>query len=246
MVHSQYIIGSEPLRSWEEKLPNAKCIVLSGDISYDMFEQLCLDFDYTKYNRISFEDITVGDKIFENGYQVTVSEYCHIMVYDHDAKLPVLDKMLLGRDKDFIVSNGNIFSIDGGTLYHMEETEEIFIPNNVTHIADYAFANYENLHIVHLNEGLKIIGKWAFCRTGIENIELPNSLSKLGEGAFYMADLEKVKLSESLNEIPDECFSLCSLEELSIPKNIKTIGNKAFRSAWISDIDFSSFYIAGN
>lgn len=237
MVGTRYIIGSEPLQSWEEKHPNAKWIVISGEISYGMYEQLCLDFDYTKYNRISFEDITIGNKIFENEYQVTNAEYCHIMVYHYDAKLPVLDKMILGKDNDFIVSNRSIFSIGGDTLYHMEEANEIILPDNVTHIADYTFANYENLHIVHLNEKLKSIGKWAFCGTGIEKIELPNSLTTLGEGAFLMTDLEKVKLSESLDAIPDECFSLCSLEELTIPPNVKIIGNGSFRSTWVSHIE---------
>lgn len=237
MVPAQYIIGSESLLSWEEKHPNAKWIVLLGTISYDMYEQLCLDFDYTKYKRISFEDITIGDKLFENGHKGTNSEYCNIMVYDHSAKLPVLDKLLFGKDNDFIVSNGSIYSVGGETLYHMEEFAEIFIPNKVTHIADYTFANYENLHIVHFNTELKSIGKWAFCGTGIERIELPNSLITLEEGAFFMADLERIKLSESLDVIPDECFSLCALEELRIPKSVRNIGNRAFRSVWVSDIE---------
>ena len=230
-------MGSEPLRSWEEKHPNTKRIVFSGNISYDMYEQLCLDFDYTKYNRISLEDITVGNKIFENEYQVTHSEYCHMMVYHYSTKLSVLDKMFLGKDNSFVVSNGSIYSAGGETLYHMEEVNEIFIPNNVTHIADYTFANYENLHKVHFNEILKSIGKWAFCGTGIEKIEIPNSLTTLDEGAFCMADLKKVKLSESLDVIPDECFSLCSLEEISIPNSVRSIGNGALRSVWVSDIE---------
>lgn len=237
MVRTLYIIGSEPLQLWEEKHPNTKWIVLSGEISCDMYEQFCLDFDFTKYNRISFEDLTIGNKISENEYQVTNAEYCHNMVYHYDAKLPALDKMILGKDHDFLVLNGSIFSIGGETLYHMEEVNEIFLPDNVTHIADYTFANYENLHIVHLNENLKSIGKWAFCGTGIEIIELPDSLTTLGEGAFFMADLEKVKLSESLDAIPDECFSLCSLEEFIIPPNVKIIGNGAFRSAWLLHIE---------
>ena len=236
-MRTRYIIGSEPLRSWQEKHPNTKWIVLSGDISYDMYEQLCSDFDYTKYNRISFEDQTIWDKFFENELQVTIAEYCHNIAYHNEAKLTALDKMILGKDNDFIVSNGSILSINGETLYHMEEVNEIFLPNNVMHIADYTFANYENLHMVYFNEKLKSIGKWAFSGTGIEKIELPNSLTTLGEGAFFMADLEKVKLSESLDAIPDECFSLCSSEELIIPPNVKIIGNGAFRCAWVSHIE---------
>lgn len=237
MVPSLFIVGSEPISSWEEKHPNAKWIVLSGEISYDMYEQLCLDFDYTKYNRISFDDVTIGNKIFENEHQVTNYEYCHFMVHEYSAKVPVLDKMILGIDNDFMISDGSIYSLGGETLYHVEEADEIFISNNVTQIADYTFAGYEKLHIIHLNEKLKCIGKWAFCGTGIEKIELPDSLTTLGEGAFFMADLEKVKLSESLVAIPEECFSLCSLEELTIPKNVKIIGNRAFRSAWVSHIE---------
>ena len=247
ITRTKFTIGSESLHSWENRHPDTRWIVLSGKVSYDIYEQLCIDFDYTKYNRISFEDIIVGDKIFENGYQVTNSEYCHIMVYNHDAKLPVLDKMLWGKDNDFIVSNGSIYSLGGETLYHMEEVDEIYIPNNVMHIADYTFANYENLHKVHLNEELKSIGKWAFCGTGIEKIELPNSLTTLGEGAFLMADLEKVKLSEFLVAIPEECFSLCSLEELTIPKNVKIIGNRAFQMSRKQDDAFfpQPFHVRG-
>ena len=111
MVGTRYIIGSGPLRSWQEKHPNAKWIVLSGEISYDMYEQLCLDFDYTKYNRISFDDVTIGNKIFENEHQVTNYEYCHFMVHEYSAKVPVLDKMILGKDNDFMISDGSIYSL---------------------------------------------------------------------------------------------------------------------------------------
>lgn len=237
MKRTHFIIGSGPLRAWEEKHPDAKWIVFSGNIPYEIFEQLCLDFDYNRYHRISFEEIIIGNKMYENEYQMTIAEYGHVAVYHYSAKLPVLDKMLLGKDCDFIVSDGGVYSLGGDTLYHMKEEKEIFIPNNVRHIADYAFDNYENLHHVHLNDGLKSIGKWSFCGSGIEGAELPDSLTTLGEGAFYMSDLERVKLSESLNCIPDECFSLCSLDSLNIPKSVKTIGNSAFRSAWPSHID---------
>lgn len=237
MIKNEYIIGSEPFPEWEKKHADTERIVLSGNISYDVFEDFADVFEHTKYQRITINSVKVLDVVYDNGYVSTYEHFCECRVTLHDVKLHVLDKLIQGVDGDYLVSGTCVYSLDGKTLYHMEEEKEISIPDVVEHIGDYVFANYENLNVIHFNEGLKSIGKYAFHGTEIECVELPDSLKLLGEGAFCMCGAEKLKLPCSIESIPYECFNLCPIETLTIPNSVRFIGSRALRSVWFTEIN---------
>ena len=237
LIKSEYLLGSEHFQDWEAKHPNTQWIVISGNVSYDQYRQFDMDFDYTKYQRITIEDVNVQKYVYENGYEATFEDVCESHVYNYDCKLSVLTKLVLGKDKDYVVSEQSVYSFDGKTLYHMEEAKEITIHKNVEHIGDFAFANYDTLSAIQFVDGLKSIGKWAFRGTGLGVIELPDSLASLGEGAFCTSDAEKVKFPRFLEVIPSECFCLCMIAKISIPNSVKIIESCALRGNFFSHID---------
>lgn len=239
MKEPLYVIGSERLGEWEKRNNHPSRIVLTGDVSANTFGECARDFDYTKYERISLDNLTVQDVVGIYGYSRSYAEYLSEFVREYSAEISVLNKLYLNSKniKTFIVSDGNVLSADHKTLVHTPEANELIVPEYVEHIGDGACCGYEKMSKVRLSNSLKSIGKFAFAETGIENIDMPDTLESLGESAFWGARLQKVRLPDSLRGIPDGCFNLCCLDDIVIPKSVKYIGNKALRPLWADEIE---------
>lgn len=70
-------------------------MVLTGNISAENFIQLALDFDYTKYKNITFENITIQDCVYENGYSCSLEPHLSHRIVLDGIKLPALLKLFL-------------------------------------------------------------------------------------------------------------------------------------------------------
>lgn len=107
----------------------------------------------------------------------------------------------------------------------------IYIPSNVSGVADYAFTGqYEKLITVNL-PSVKYIGNAAFylCKALAVSI-FGDHLVKVGDDAFAGCEvLKQVTLGNGLVEIGDYSFSGCkALSGLSIPDTVNSIGTYAF------------------
>ena len=83
-----------------------------------------------------------------------------------------------------------------------------------------------------LNEGIEYIGSRAFFKTGIIDLEIPDSVTEIGIRAFYgCSDLKTVTIGHGLKEISDYMFYDCSsLEEVRMATGTVTIGAHAFQN----------------
>lgn len=81
----------------------------------------------------------------------------------------------------------------------------------------------EDFPVVKLDE-------YAFSKTTVESVVIPDSITNLGSGVFRGCEyLKKVTLPKGLNSIPESFFSGCSaLEKITLPKDLKTIGEWSF------------------
>ena len=108
---------------------------------------------------------------------------------------------------------------------------EYIVPDSVTTIAKYAFAECDKLTKLTLQDGIRTIGNEAFgeCKALIE-IELPNSIENIGSGAFgYCTSLKALALPEGLTTIAPNMFSFCTdLETVNIPGTVISIEEGAF------------------
>ena len=240
MKKATYTIGEESLQEWESKNGSPVYIVLTGNVSADTFTQLAKEFDYTKYQRISFENLVISDYKYDNGFTWSFEEELYSYMTEDGEKLYVLLKLFLNshHTKDFVVADNCVFSDDRKTLVHIPEARSVVIPPHVEHIGVGTCCGYEMMSEIKLNQGLKSIGKGAFILAGITQLCMPDSVVELGDNAFLMSDLEKVRLSNSLVSIPCGCFNLCCIEKINLPSSIKTIGTKALAGLlWIDEID---------
>jgi len=114
------------------------------------------------------------------------------------------------------------------------------VPNNVTHvrihpvvnkIKKYTFHNKQHLKEVVLNEGLTVIGEYAFSRcTSLQRINIPSTVTKIGTDAFYKCiKLREVVSDEGLRIIHDRAFVGCkSLKSIQLPSTVIKIGQLVF------------------
>ena len=91
-------------------------------------------------------------------------------------------------------------------------------------IGDYAFAYCSSLAEAKLNEGTLEIGAYAFYKTAITQLRLPDSLCILGEGAF------------ATDRVPARSVVM---HEFYIGKNLKEIGKNAISCLPISDFQIN-------
>lgn len=85
------------------------------------------------------------------------------------------------------------------------------IPNTITCINDYAFADFRDIKSMTLPDSVTIIGAWAFdgC-IGMESIKLSNKLTTICAGAFYACTaLKKIKFPDTLETISIDAFNYC-------------------------------------
>lgn len=88
--------------------------------------------------------------------------------------------------------------------------KEITVPEGITEIGAFAFANLEQIRRIVLPGSVRVIHEKAF--SGCENLKemiLPEGLQQIGIAAFESTGLEKLSLPDSLMYIGDMAFAGC-------------------------------------
>ncbi len=109
---------------------------------------------------------------------------------------------------------------------------EIIIPDGVTSIGNYAFADCGNLTSIILPNSITSIGKQSFenC-TKLEYVNLPNNTKTILFAAFrYCRSLTSVIIPNSVKSIDTGAFQGCtSLTSVIIPNSVTSIANNVFQ-----------------
>lgn len=116
-------------------------------------------------------------------------------------------------------------------MYNAIGIERIVIPDTVTEIGGYAFADCENLKEVIIPESVTEIGYNAFYAcTSIEDISLPSSITEIGEEAFAACSgLTEVVLPDSVTELGQGAFARCTnLKSIELSANLVSMKGKVF------------------
>ena len=105
------------------------------------------------------------------------------------------------------------------------------IPNSVTSIRSYAFANCSGLTTVTIpNSVTYILSSVFYGCSNLSTVTIPNSVTYIGSSAFYgCSNLSTVTIPNSVGTIGDCAFEYCSgLTTLTIGNSVGTIGDFAF------------------
>ena len=139
----------------------------------------------------------------------------------------------LARDNKWIMSAWTNYTSDGGYLnIGGEDIVDLVIPEGVTELKPYAFANAVQIKTVTFPSTLTKIEDRAFydCKK-LEAANLPDNITELGDECFAYSGIETLTLPKGLTVIPKEAFSFCeNLESLNLPEGLLGIGFEAFFS----------------
>ena len=156
------------------------------------------------------------------------------------------------ESRDVLRDGGHIFytrpwSSDSGLILLSYEGPggEVKVPEGVISVGEEAFAYCSHVTDVILPEGVWLIDRKAFYRSGIRNISLPGTLKRIEELAFTQtpllgidipdgtesvgnmaffeaAQLQKAKLPAGINSLEPGMFSGCiSLKNVVLPAGLK-------------------------
>ena len=194
-----------------------------------------------------------------SGYYVGVSQTVESGDWKYailkNGKTAILE--YLGNEKNIDLRTLNIGEIStiGGYAFYGKNLESIILPESLTQIQRYAFAENTALAGITIPANVKYIAKYAFHNTGIMNltfmgsnvsvieqyafaytrkltsVTLPAGIVKLGTYVFYRSGIESVAFAAgtTLTEIPEGAFSGTKLAEVTIPDSVTLVNHNAFR-----------------
>ena len=143
---------------------------------------------------------------------------------------------LYNESEAFIYEDYVLFNKNKTTLiaYRAKKTNYT-IPNSVTTIGDWAFADCDSLTSINIPNSVTTIEDWAFAGCdSLTSINIPNSVTTIGKGAFSHCDsLTSINIPNSVTTIEDGAFVRC----INLPSNIKSdiiqrFGQIVFDELW--------------
>ena len=105
------------------------------------------------------------------------------------------------------------------------------IPNTVTAIGDYAFADCKGLANMDIPNSVTTIGLGAFYRcVGMTSVTIGNSVTTISEAAFWgCMNMKSLTIGNAVTTIGKQAFENCrSVTSVTIPNSVTTIGESAF------------------
>lgn len=110
-----------------------------------------------------------------------------------------------------------------------DEIKRVYLPEDLSHIGNYAFLDLSHVEDIYLPSGLNTIGAMAFAGWTFSSVKIPGFVTEIGTLAFSECEnLTDVQLSMSLEKIDFGAFMDCkSLKTITLP-SLSYIGNYAF------------------
>lgn len=177
------------------------------------------------------ESITFPSTLKKIGYCVVATDYAG---YEYALKRVNVDSLDTWMNIEFTDDKANLLGVnDDVELYiNGQLITDLVIPNKYKVVKSNSFFGYKKLKSVIFEEGVEIIEKGAFVRSGITKVTLPNSIKDLvGEkygGYFsspfeYCESLKEINIPQNLKVLPDYFLYSSSIEEIILPDGLEVI-----------------------
>ena len=176
--------------------------------------------NYAFHNCMQLKSVTIG-----SGLEI-INPYAFQLCIS-------LENITVSTDNPHYKSVDNvIYSKDGKTLVFCARTKtEFSIPDGVTSIASYAFAECLALVNVAIPSSVTRIDSYAFSNCySLTSIAIPAGVTSISDGAFSGCSmLASITIPDRVTIIGSSAFSGCSsLTSITIPEGVTSIGSSAF------------------
>lgn len=133
-------------------------------------------------------------------------------------------------------------SIEGNAFAHNPALKEVSLPDTITSLGQYCFANTKIETINLKNLPIKSLSSGCFSEcASLKSVILPDQLTSLESYAFEKCtSLNSIDLPDSITSIGNGCFSGSNLESLVLPASLTTVGSDIILDCnMIQSLDFS-------
>ena len=214
--HYQIKQGCRVIRDWAFAFYKGSSISIPSSVTHIGSHALFECKKLTKIN-IPFSLVHIGEQAFNHTKITSVINESPFFSYENGCLIDVKKKKILS---------------------FLSTEYDVTIPTYIKSIGDSAFYN-KGISKITLNQGLKSIGEYAFCRClGLREISLPSSLEHIGYGAFSLSKIKKISNYSTNIEYENGCLIdkqsksliayLLNEKVVEIPEGITHIGSNAF------------------
>ena len=176
------------------------------------------------------------DTKIKNIYVDSVEIWCNIE-FDYKESNPMMvcdSKVLFKNGNDYeeleeIIVPEGVTCIEDYQFANFN-MKKVVLPNSLEEIYDYAFYNCKNLKEINIPSEVTYIGEYAFANTLIKSIVLPNGVIEINNNTFEgCRNLISVTINGDITSIGEKAFSNCRLLfNINIPKSLASLGKYAF------------------
>lgn len=165
--------------------------------------------------------------------------------------LPSHLQYVMKGDDRVVVYDAESITLPGTTeiadhAFRGKDIETYQIPEGITAIGNYAFANCTKLREITIPERVNMLGNNCFdgC-VALKNIDIPDSVKNIGKEAFRNClSLNAVCLPKNLKQIPQDCFSTTGIRSIQLPKTCEKICEHAFADSNLESINFPASLVS--
>ena len=109
-------------------------------------------------------------------------------------------------------------------------------------VGEGAFAGCTGISEVIIEEGITVIGDYAFYDSAVKKVTLPSTLTEIGQYAFAYSDVAEIALPSTLTEIGQYAFAYSALKSVTVPESVSTMGEYAFAYSMLESATLQGSY----
>ena len=109
-------------------------------------------------------------------------------------------------------------------------------------VGEGAFAGCTGISEVVIEEGITVIGDYAFYDSAVKKVTLPSTLTEIGQYAFAYSDVAEIALPSTLTEIGKYAFAYSALKSVTVPESVSTMGEYAFAYSMLESATLQGSY----
>jgi len=213
---------------------DSKCInlVLNENIkkvndyafSYSNIESIDIPDKYNNISALAFYN--VNSKLLNTSNNIT-----YLKSSDNDYKYAISSSL---HNKNLKLNDSCEYILNNA-FKNNTSIEKFNAGINLLSIGEYAFYYASNLKDIKFNSKLESIGRYAFSRTSIENIKLPDSVINLDNYVFVNnSKLKSIYIGNNINYLPSSLANNSEFLQIVFHNSVKTISNNSIN---LSDVN---------